>query len=147
MKRTTHPTTPCRGTKTPERSDHVNEAIQVVTTTRCLPGHADRTWTESSPPGRPTQRRTDKNTSLAVIFGIMGQIECVHALVSFSCKYRSSFTARASNAAWKNEKLCTQPTHGETVSRLIKRPANNKLATKCNQGSTNEEIFELKGLT
>ena len=48
-------------------------------------------------------------------------------LISFNCKYRSSFTASASNAAWKNEIVCSHWNAGITLSRLINKPVNNRL--------------------
>ena len=48
-------------------------------------------------------------------------------LSSFNCRKRSSLTASASNAAWKNETVCNHCSHGLTLDRLIKRPVNSKL--------------------
>lgn len=48
-------------------------------------------------------------------------------LTSFNCRYLNSFTARASNAAWKKEIVCNHWNATGTVSRLIKRPVNMRL--------------------
>jgi hypothetical protein len=48
-------------------------------------------------------------------------------LNSFNCRYRNSFTARASKAAWKKEMVCKNWKAGITVARLMSRPVNSKL--------------------
>ena len=46
---------------------------------------------------------------------------------SCSWRYLSSFTASASNAAWKNEMVCSHWKNSGTVFRLMSRPVNSKL--------------------
>lgn len=48
-------------------------------------------------------------------------------LISFNCRYLSSFTASASKAAWKNETVCNHWKAGVTVSLLIRRPVKRRL--------------------
>jgi len=48
-------------------------------------------------------------------------------LSSFNCRKRSSLTASASKAAWKNDTVCNHCNQGLTFDRLIKRPVNNRL--------------------
>ena len=47
---------------------------------------------------------------------------------SCSCRYRSSFTASASNAAWKNEMVCSHWKSAGTDLRLMSSPVNRRLA-------------------
>ena len=46
---------------------------------------------------------------------------------SCSWRYLSSFTASASNAAWKNEMVCSHWKNSGTVFRLMSRPVKSKL--------------------
>lgn len=48
-------------------------------------------------------------------------------LCSFKLRYRSSFTASASKAAWKNDAVCSHLKAGVTELRLIRRPVNMRL--------------------
>lgn len=50
--------------------------------------------------------------------------------VCFSCRYRNSLTAKASNAAWKNETVCNHCSHDATLSLLISKPVKSKLKVK-----------------
>jgi hypothetical protein len=51
-------------------------------------------------------------------------------LWSISWRYRTSFTSRASNAAWKKDPVWIQATNSGTLSRLISNPANSRLQSK-----------------
>lgn len=45
----------------------------------------------------------------------------------FSWRYLSSLTAKASNAAWKNEIVCNHWSATGTVFLLISKPVNRRL--------------------